>query len=310
MDSPRIVSLLPSATEIVCELGFRDALVARSHECDFPPGVDALPIASESKFHPTGTSRQIHNNVTEILRNALSVYRVDEEVLRRVEPTHIVTQTQCEVCAVSAKDVEDAVCRVLPTRPKIVALEPNSLNDVLLDFQRVADALDVPERGRELVARTTARMWAVAERAKTLPRPRVATIEWIDPPMAAGNWMPTLIEMAGGENLLGKAGEHSPWMTLEQLAASRPEVVIVMPCGFSMQRADDELPTLARQPGWAGLPAVKSDRVYVTDGHQYFNRPGPRLAESLEILAEILHPDAFSFGHHGAGWRVALASGQ
>ncbi|MBX3474763.1 MAG: cobalamin-binding protein [Planctomycetes bacterium] len=303
MNNPRIVSLLPSATEIVCALGFADALVARSHECDFPAGVDKLPIASTSKFHPTGTSIQIHNNVTEILRNALSVYHIDEEVLRRVEPTHIITQTQCEVCAVSAKDVEDAVCRVLATRPQIVALEPNSLTDVLRDFQRVADALGTPERGRELIAQTTGRLWNIAERSKFLPRPRVATIEWIEPLMAAGNWVPTLIEMAGGINLHGKADEHSPWMKFEELVASRPEVIVVMPCGFDMQRAASELPVLTRQAGWRDLPAVREQQVYVTDGHQFFNRPGPRLAESLEILAEILHPQEFQFGHEGKGWQ-------
>jgi iron complex transport system substrate-binding protein len=298
----RIVSLLPSSTEIVCALGLREQLVGRSHECDFPPGVEALPIISDSKFVPHGSSREIHNNVEAILRDALSVYLVHEEALKEAAPTHIITQTQCEVCAVSLKDVEAAVCKVLPGSPKIVALEPNSLQDVLRDFQRVADALDVPERGRELVAKTTARMWAIAERAKDLARPRVATVEWIDPLMAAGNWVPTQIEMAGGRNLFGEAGKHSPWMDFETLYKANPDVILVMPCGFGINKARSELAGLIARPGWNELKAVRRGKVYIADGHQFFNRPGPRLAESLEILAEILHPQVFEFGHDGHGW--------
>jgi iron complex transport system substrate-binding protein len=298
----RIVSLLPSSTEIVCALGLRDQLVGRSHECDYPPGVEALPIVSDSKFVPHGSSREIHNNVEAILREALSVYLVHEDVLKEVAPTHIITQTQCEVCAVSLKDVEAAVCRVLPGNPVIVALEPNSLNAVLTDFQRVADALGVPDRGKALVAQATARMWAIAEKAKDLPRPRIATVEWIDPMMSAGNWVPTQIEMAGGENLFGEAGKHSPWMKFEELAKADPDVILVMPCGFSIAKTREELPHLTGQPGWNELKAVREGRVYLTDGHQYFNRPGPRLVESLEILGEILHPEVFDFGHEGSGW--------
>lgn len=298
----RIVSLLPSSTEIVCALGLQDQLVGRSHECDFPLGVEALPVVSDSKFVPHGSSREIHDNVEAILREALSVYLVHEDVLKEVAPTHIITQTQCEVCAVSLKDVEDAVCRVLPGNPQIVALEPNSLEDVLRDFQRVADALGVPERGKALVAQSTARMWAIAEKAKDLPRPRIATVEWIDPMMSAGNWVPTQIEMAGGENLFGEAGKHSPWMKFEELASADPDVILVMPCGFSIAKTREELPQLTVQSGWKDLKAVREGRVYLTDGHQFFNRPGPRLVESLEILAEILHPETFNFGHEGTGW--------
>lgn len=298
----RIVSLLPSSTEIVCALGLQDKLVGRSHECDFPLGVEALPVVSDSKFVPHGSSREIHDNVEAILREALSVYLVHEDVLKEVAPTHIITQTQCEVCAVSLKDVEDAVCRVLPGNPQIVALEPNSLEDVLRDFQRVADALGVPERGKAMVAQSTARMWAIAEKAKDLPRPRIATVEWIDPMMSAGNWVPTQIEMAGGENLFGEAGKHSPWMKFDELASADPDVILVMPCGFSIAKTREELPQLTVQSGWKDLKAVREGRVYLTDGHQFFNRPGPRLVESLEILAEILHPETFQFGHEGTGW--------
>lgn len=298
----RIVSLLPSSTEIVCALGLQDRLVGRSHECDFPAGVEALPIVSDSKFVPHGSSREIHSNVEAILREALSVYLVHEDVLKEVAPTHIITQTQCEVCAVSLQDVKDAACRVLDGNPQIVALEPNSLEDVLKDFQRVADALGVPDKGKALVAQSTARMWAIAEKAKDLPRPRIATVEWIDPLMSAGNWVPTQIEMAGGENLFGEAGKHSPWMKFEELARANPDVILVMPCGFGIAKTREELPHLTGQPGWNELKAVREGRVYLTDGHQYFNRPGPRLVDSLEILTEILHPEAFKFGHEGTGW--------
>jgi iron complex transport system substrate-binding protein len=280
--TPRIVTLLPSATEIVCALGFEDQLVGRSHECDFPPEVVRVPALTEAKFNPEGTSAQIDQRVKKIVGDALSVYRVDAARLRDLRPDVIVTQSQCEVCAVSERDVEAAVAEWLGVRPKIVS----------------------PARGTELVKRLRARLAAIKEKGRQASeRPSVATIEWIDPLMAAGNWMPTLVEMAGGVNLFGKAGEHSPWMKFEDLAAKDPDVILILPCGFDMDRAAQDLPALTTHPDWNGLPAVRARRVFMADGNQYFNRPGPRIAESLEILAEILHPELFRFGHEGTGWR-------
>ncbi|HUY26402.1 MAG TPA: cobalamin-binding protein [Candidatus Binataceae bacterium] len=301
----RIVTLLPSATEIVCALGFKGELVGRSHECDFPSGVEALPALTEPKFKVEGASAEIDQRVKRIVGDALSVYRVDAAKLRELRPDVIVTQSQCEVCAVSQSDVEAAVAEWLGARPQIVSLAPYALDDIFADLKRVASALEAPERGDALSARLTARMREIAARAATLAaRPGFACIEWIDPLMAAGNWMPELVAMAGGENLFGRAGEHSPWMTFEQLCAADPEVIMLAPCGFDIARTLGELPALARDARWSDLRAVQNRRVFVADGNQYFNRPGPRIAESLEILAEILHPEAFNFGHQGTGWRL------
>ena len=300
----RIVTLLPSATEIVCALGFEDRLVGRSHECDFPPSVKRAPALTEPKFNPEGTSAEIDQRVKRIVGDALSVYRVDAPRLRELRPDVIVTQSQCEVCAVSERDVEAAVAEWLGVRPQIVSLAPYSLDDIFTDVQRVADALGASSRGAELVASLRARLSNIAERARSAAeRPRVATIEWIDPMMAAGNWMPTLVEMAGGTNLFGKAGEHSPWMKFDELAVSDPDVIMISPCGFNMDRASQDLPALTNRTEWDGLKAVRASRVFMADGNQYFNRPGPRIAESLEILAEIVHPELFHFGHEGSGWR-------
>jgi len=299
----RIISLIASSTEIVCALGMEEFLVGRSHECDYPPSVVRLPVCTAPKFHVAAASAEIDRQVKEILEQALSVYRVDAGLLASLQPTHIVTQTQCEVCAVSLRDVEEAVRTFVGSRPEIVALQPNALSDVWADIRRVATALGVSRRGNELVARLQARIVAIEEEAHTLPRRRtVACIEWIDPLMASGNWMPELVRLAGGHNLFGEAGRHSPRLEWLEVEAANPEVILVLPCGFDIARTRQELPLLTRRPGWKDLRAVQEGHVYLLDGNQYFNRPGPRLVESLEILAEIIHPEVFSFGHEGTGW--------
>ncbi|MCI0398890.1 MAG: cobalamin-binding protein [Chloroflexi bacterium] len=303
MSQPRIVSLIASSTEIVCALGLQAWLVGRSHECDYPPSVRRLPHCTTPKFDLNGTSYQIDQRVKAILQEALSVYRVDAAVLEALRPDVIITQSQCQVCAVSLRDVEEAVCQLISSRPRIVNLEPNELADVWADIGRVADALGAPERGRALVAGLQERMAAIAEKVLVLPeRPAVACIEWIEPLMASGNWMPQLVEMAGGHNLFGQAGRHAPWLSWEELQAADPEVIVVLPCGWDVAKARQEMPALTQRPGWAALRAMQNGRVYLADGNQYFNRPGPRLAESLEILAELFHPHHFHFGHEGSGW--------
>jgi iron complex transport system substrate-binding protein len=300
---PRVVSLIASATEIVCALGFEGDLVGRSHECDYPPSVERLPVCTAPKFATDGTSHEIDQRVKALVREGLSVYRVDGELLQALEPDVVVTQTQCEVCAVSLRDVERALCAWLRACPRLVALEPNGLADVWADIERVAEALGAPERGEEVVAGLRGRMERIAERARGLSRrPTVACVEWVDPLMAAGNWVPELVEMAGGVNLFGEAGRHAPRMQWEELVERDPDVVVLMPCGYGLARTRADVPLLAGKKEWAGLRAVRSGRVFVTDGNQYFNRPGPRLVESLEILAELLHPDVFRFGHEGTGW--------
>ncbi len=299
----RIVSLIASATEIVCALGLDDQLVARSHECDWPPGIRGLPQASRPSFVTTGTSRAIDLAVKERLRMALSIYEVDADLLRRLEPDVILTQTQCEVCAVTPGDVERAVCEMTGRPARIVALEPNRLGDVWEDIRRVAGACGVPERGEELAARLRRRVLEIGvHAAKLTPKPAVLSIEWLDPLMSAGNWMPELVELAGGVPLFGEAGKHSPWLEWDAVVARDPDVLLISPCGFGIPRALEELAVLQAKPGWAGLRAVRTKQVYVADGNAYFHRPGPRLVESLEILAEILHPDRFPFGHERMGW--------
>jgi iron complex transport system substrate-binding protein len=297
----RIVSLIASSTEIVCALGQGDKLVGRSHECDHPAWVKSLPSVTAPKFATDGTSYEIDQRVKAIVQEGLAVYRVDAAALEALRPDVVITQSQCEVCAVSTKDVEEAVCQIIGSRPKIVSLEPNALDDIWRDIARVAEALGMPERGQTLTAELQGRMDAVAVRARTATtRPTVACIEWVEPLMAAGNWMPTLVELAGGTNLFGTAGKHSPWMTFDELVARDPDVIVILPCGYDIARASEDLPFLQRQPRWSQLRAVKSGRVFVADGNQYFNRPGPRVVESLEILAELIHPELFPPRHADA----------
>jgi iron complex transport system substrate-binding protein len=301
---PRVVSLIASATEIVHALGCTDWLVGRSHECDYPAEILRLPACSSAKFDVHGDSRQIDERVKSTLLAATSVYNIDAALLDELQPTVVITQTQCEVCAVSLKDVEAAVSQTVSTRPAVVALAPNSLADIWNDIRQVGEALGVFERAERLVAECQRRLEDLrAQCARLSPvRPRVACIEWLEPLMAAGNWVPELVEIVGGENLFGAAGQHSPWMMWDDLVAADPDVIAVLPCGFDMARSQTEMHWLTERPGWAALSAVRLHRVAVTDGNSYFNRPGPRVVESAEILAEILYPGAMDFGHRGVGW--------
>ena len=287
----RIVSLLPSATEIVCALGAGDELVGRSHECDFPVAIADLPVCTEPKVRVDGNSDEIHASVTEILRSDISVYRVHADLLRELRPDVIVTQVQCDVCAVSLRDVEASIAGWMGTdAPRIVALNPSTIAGVLDDIAAVGRAIDRPSR--DVISAIDERISDIARRARgESSRPRVATVEWISPLMSAGNWIPELIDLAGGENLFGRAGEHSPRIDLETFARADPDVIVIFPCGFSIDRAMADLPLLASQPVWRDLRAVRRGDVFIADGNQFFNRPGPRIVESLEIFAEILHPD-------------------
>lgn len=301
----RIVTLLPSATEIVCALGLQSELVGRSHECDYPPEIRRLPILTSPKFDAEGTSAEVDQRVRTILAEALSVYRVDVDLLRRLKPNVIVTQSQCEVCAVNIRDVEEAAASWIDgPPPRIISLAPYSLAEVLSDIERVGVELGEPERTAQFVSALHQRMRAIQQDAtRAHSQPTVACIEWLEPLMVAANWMPELVRMAGGENVLGQSGQHSPKVEFERVLEVDPEVILLMPCGFNMDRTALELNVLSSKPGWNRLKAVRHNQVYLTDGNQYFNRPGPRLAESLEILAEILHPRLFRFGHEGTGWR-------
>jgi iron complex transport system substrate-binding protein len=299
----RIVSLLPAATEMVCALGFESALVGRSHECDYPPAVRDLPALTTPAFDTSGDSRAIDEQVRGRLAQALSLYQVDAGRLHDARPDVIVTQAQCDVCAASLDEVQAAAQRTLDSDVQIISLDAKTLDGVLADIEAVALALNAADAGVELLLKLRARLHDIEKRADAAPtRPTVACIEWIDPLIASGNWMPELVEMAGGMPLFGAAGRPSAWIEWDDLWAADPDRIIIMACGFDIERTQQELGALEKLPGWASLRAPRERQVYVADGNAYFNRPGPRLVESLEILGEIIHPDAFRFGHEGAGW--------
>ena len=288
----RIASLLPSSTEIVCALGLRERLVGVSHECDHPADVVGLPVLTEPKLDPRGTSGDIDARVQEIVQEGLSVYRLNTDALQDLKPEVIVTQDQCEVCAVSLPDVEDAVQCFLTSDVKIVSLNPEKLSDIWRDIRNVAAATGRQEAADTLIQGLEERLRNLADKTRHLPRPRVACLEWLDPLMAAGNWIPELVDLAGGAYGLVEAGAHTPPITWDTLIDYQPEVIVITPCGFKIPQSQADLPLLTGHPQWQRLPAVQAGRVYVADGNAYYNRPGPRIVESAEILAEMLHPEA------------------
>ncbi len=278
----RIVSLISSATEIVDALGALPLLVGRSHECDYPTLVRELPCCTKPLIDVDADSRAIDEQVKNSVRSALSIYEVFDDVLERLQPSHILTQVQCEVCAVSLRDVERSIASRLSSAPQLVALNPASLADIWEDFRRVGEAVCVdPE---PVIADLLGRMKPVSVRE----RPTVACIEWVEPLMAAGNWTPELIDLAGGVDVFGKPGIHSPWISWEELLARDPDVIIVAPCGFDLARTRSEMHWLTDRPDFRCLKAVRSGRLFLADGNQYFNRPGPRIVETFEMIAAML----------------------
>lgn len=303
MAAKKILSLLPAATEIVCALGLQDQLVGRSHECDYPPEVRQLPVCSEARFLPGDDSAAIDRQVRQILSDALSVYTVNEELIRQLNPDVIITQTQCEVCAVSERDVEDALKDVLGKEAEIISLSPSLLSDIFTEIRAVAAKLEVPDRGDELLGEINGRIDIIRHKLKyTERKPSVACIEWLSPLMTAGNWTPEIVGIAGGEPVLAAAGEHSSYTGFNSIRAADPELILIIPCGFSIMRTMKEMHLLLDLPGWNELDAVKNNRVFIADGNQYFNRSGTRIIDSIEILAEIIHPKLFAFGYEGTGW--------
>jgi iron complex transport system substrate-binding protein len=303
VDRPRVASLLPATTEIVCALGLESSLAGRSHECDFPPTVRNLPILTRPRVNPEAPSRAIDSEVERLLRDALSLYDVDTAQLRALKPDFVLTQSRCEVCTVNLEDVRRALADWTGARPEIISLAPAKLEDVWRDIERVAHALGVPERGGDVANSLRARIEDIAGCVASPPEsPAVLCLDWIDPPMAAGYWVPELVAMAGGRPLAVAPGASAPRLEWSAIAGLDPDVIVAMPCGFGLERTREEMGVLKRNPVWAHLRAVREGRVYLADGNAYFNRPGPRLVESLEILAEILHPGEMEFGHRGTGW--------
>ena len=298
----RVLSLLSSTTEVVYALGCEDQLVGRSHECDYPPEVMTLPICTKPKFNVDGSSIEVDGQVKSILQNALSVYYINEDLLKELKPDIILTQSQCEVCAVSEKDVKGVVKNITGINPDIISVEPNSVKDIFKDIKIIAEALNVVDKGADLIDFMKNRIRTLKKSYDVKSELTVAAIEWIDPLMVAGNWVPELIEMAGGINLFGEAGKHSPWMEYKDLIEKDPQTIIIMPCGYNIQKSIFEIDSLIKQKGWQKINAVQNNKVYITDGNQYFNRPGPRIIESLEILIEIFHNDKTYFKHIDSGW--------
>ena len=306
---PRILSLLPSATEIVCALGLGDALVGVSHECDWPPVVRTLPVLTSAAIPSGLPSGEMDRLVRERLARGEGLYALDVALMHAVQPTLIVTQALCEVCSIALPEVMRAA-RSLPTHPSVISLEPGCIADIFGDIGRVAAAAGMPERAASVVDRLRARLDAVTRTVAGRERPRVALLEWLDPPFVAGHWGPEMIAAAGGLDMLGIAGEKSAHIRWEQLREAVPDVLVVAPCGYDVARARADLAEAALPPWWSDLPAVRTGQLFVMDGNAYISRPGPRVVEGTEILARLLHPDAFADGprtrHQHAAYDAAL----
>lgn len=312
----RIVSLLASATEIIAELGCLDQLVGRSHECDYPPEVQQLPLVSRAQIDIDTSSSQIDAQIKQLAQakdavqenalKALSIYAIDVTQLQALRPDVIFTQTQCEVCAVSERDVMWAVQQLTGLQPRVVSLAPYRLSDVWEDVLRVGTALGRLDQAKALVRNYQQRLehlHNVATRLNTDNRkPRVTLLEWLDPLMAAGNWAPELVTYVGGENVFGEVGQHSPWITWEELQAADPDVLVLCPCGFTLSRTLVDVPMLQQHPVWHTLRAVHNKHVYAIDGNAYLNRSGPRLVESAELLGRVLWGEHLGIEVDQHGW--------
>jgi iron complex transport system substrate-binding protein len=286
----RVVSLLPAATEIVAALGMLDALVGVSHECDHPPAVNDRPRVTRCPIHGGGLASDATDRwVTETLAATGTLYTLDEDAMRRLRPDVVITQRLCDVCAVGWGTVQ-AFAATLPGPPRVVSLEPSRLADVFDDVRRVGDALGVPERAADVVAALERRVAAVRAAVAGAPRRRSVLLEWVAPPFSTGHWGPELVALAGGDECLGRVGEDARRVRWEDVVAAAPEVLVLACCGYDLARTRRDVPLLVARPGWGDLPAVRAGEVWIVDGSAYVSRPGPRLADSLEILAAILHP--------------------
>ncbi|MEN9936896.1 MAG: hypothetical protein RLZZ387_3475 [Chloroflexota bacterium] len=305
----RIVSLLPSATEIVCALGLEEALVGVTHECDYPARARALPAVTRSVLDLSDwSSDDIDHRVSRQLRDGLSLYELDRDLLAELRPDIILTQALCAVCAVESGAVQLAARDVTSTyggvAPLVISLEPRTLADVLATIEAVGEATGVRPRAERVAAQLRERVERVRERAAPVTqRPRVAFLEWLDPAFGPGHWMPELVQIAGGRLGLGTPGKPSRRVPWDDVIAFAPEVIVVAPCGVKLARALDEArELLPRRAGWGALPAVRRGRVFIADGNAYFSRPGPRVVESLELLAELVQPDLFGGWSPPGSW--------
>jgi iron complex transport system substrate-binding protein len=279
----RIASLVPSSTEMLFALGLGDDVVAVTHECDYPPEATSLPHITRSVIPNSLTSAEIDRAVRERTEAGEAIYELDEFLLAELAPDLIVTQAVCEVCAVSFDDVR-AVAQRLPCEPEVLSLDPTTIGEVLADVPRLARAASEPEAGERLVAEAGARLDAVADAVEGAPAPTVAALEWLDPVFVGGHWVPQMIELAGGVDVLGLPGERSHTVEWDEVRASRPELVVCMPCGYDAARAAEEAEQFAEPLG------SLDSRVVAVDAAAYFSRPGPRLVDGVELLAHLIHP--------------------
>jgi iron complex transport system substrate-binding protein len=287
----RIVSLLPSATEIICALGLEPQLVGVTHECDYPSSVLELPKVTRTLIPSDATSTQIDTLVRERLSTQRALYTLDMHVLEKLRPDLIVTQALCDVCAVAEAEVRSAACS-LPGQPRVINLEPLRLDDVLRCIRQVAEATGSAARAEELIDHLHTRIERVSQRTERVDDPpRVTLLEWIDPPFSCGHWTPELVALAGGGEGLGRVGQPSRTLAWREVVEWQPQVLVIACCGFDIPRALKDLPVLRSYPHWPDLPCVREGRVYLVNGSHYFSRPGPRLVDSLEILAHAFHPD-------------------
>ncbi|MDZ7719097.1 MAG: cobalamin-binding protein [Balneolaceae bacterium] len=298
----RILSLLPSATEIICKLGFEDQLVGRSHECDYPKSITELPVLTNSTVKNTGKSIEIDKNIKSLLENGLSIFSVKADLLAEINPDIVFTQDHCEVCAVSLKDVKSAVREHCGKGTEVVSLSPTNLDEIAQSIYKIGQVLQAEEKAKQLVSQLKLRMDIIRNTVIGEPVKRVVCLEWIDPLMTGGNWIPELLEIVGAEYLLSEPGKHSPWIQWEDLLNENPDVILIMPCGYNIEQTTNEMHLLTQNEDWNTLKAVQSNEVYILDGNRYFNRPGPSIFDSTRILAEILHPHLFKPVHHKEGW--------
>ena len=297
----RIVSLIPSGTEIVCALGYHENLVGISHECDYPSKIRHLPVCTKPNLNVNASSLEINKNVKSLLQNSLSIYAINENVLKDLKPDLIITQSQCDVCAVSITDVELALKKI-GLDPKIISLQPQKLCDIWEDIKLIAKSIGINEKGLELTSQIMDDIENLKSSQNLKSSPTIACVEWINPLMFAGNWVPEMVEIAGGKDLFGRIGMHSDWSTYDILFNYDPEKIILMPCGFSIRKTIKEMGTIIDMLNWKNLRAVKNGNVFIANGNQYFNRPGPRILDSIKILIEIVSNQKRDFGFKGKGW--------
>ena len=290
----RIVSLVPAATEIVAALGLMDNVVGVSHECDFPDGANTRPRVTHCPVHGAGLpSKEVDEWVRRALRENGTIYTIDEPLLHDLRPDIILTQKLCDVCAVGYGTVA-RLAETLPGLPQVVSLEPSGLADIFNDIRRVGEACGVSQRAEEVVASLSARVEAVRERAAQIEhRPRCFLMEWVDPPFCSGHWGPELVEIAGGRDPLGRKHQPSTQIEWQQILDAAPEIIVLALCGYDVDRAQRDYDLLRNFPGFDTLPAAQRGEIHLVNANAYFARPGPRIVDSLEILAGIMHPQRF-----------------